>query len=141
MLSSSARSCTKTLPLKLKKALEICVKVVNTIRGRALNHRLQLFCKELGKEQTVLLYYTEVRWLSRGRVLSRLFELRDEIKEFLCKMGNEMAKYFEDSEFIQNLAYLADVFTALNEINRSLQGQGISVIHACEKLSAFKEKL
>ena len=39
----------KTSPLKLKKALEICVKVVNTIRGRALNHRLfQLFCKELG---------------------------------------------------------------------------------------------
>ena len=44
----------KTLPLKLKKALEIRIKVVNTIRGRALNHRLfQLFCKELGKEQTV----------------------------------------------------------------------------------------
>ena len=123
----------KTLPLKLKKALEICVKVVNTIRGRALNHRLfQLFCKELGIEQTVLLYYTEVRWLSRGRVLSRLFELRDEIKEFLCKMVNEMAEYFEDPEFIQNLAYLADVFTALNELNRSLQGQGISVIHACD---------
>ena len=52
-----------------------------------------------------------------------------------------MAKYFETIEFIQNLAYLADVFTALNELNRSLQGQGISVIHACEKLSAFKEKL
>ena len=56
-------------------------------------------------------------------------------------MGNEMAEYFEDPEFIQNLAYLGDVFTALNEFNRSLQGQGISVIHACEKLSAFKEKL
>ena len=132
----------KTLPLKLKKALQICVKVVNTIRGRALNHRLfRLFCEELGKEHTVLLYHTEVRWLSRGRVLSRLFELRDEIKEFLCTMGNEMAEYFETTEFIQNLAYLADVFTALNELNRSLQGQGISVIHACDKLSAFKEKL
>ena len=129
----------KTLPLKLKKALQICVKVVNTIRGRALNHRL--FCKELGKEHTMLLYYTKVRWLSRGRVLSRLFELRDEIKEFLCKVGNEMAEYFETTKFIQNLAYLADVFTALNELNRSLQGQGIGVIHACEKLSAFKEKL
>ena len=56
-------------------------------------------------------------------------------------MGNKMAEYFEDPEFIQNLAYLADVFTTLNELNRSLQGQGISVIHACEKLSAFKEKL
>ena len=132
----------KTLPLKLKKALETCVKVVNTICGRALNHRLfQLFCKELGKEQTVLLYYTEVRWVAHGCVLSHLFELRDKIKEFLCKMRNEMAEYFEDPEFIQNLAYLADVFTALNELNRSLQGQGIKVIHACEKLSAFKEKL
>ena len=56
-------------------------------------------------------------------------------------MGNEMAEYFEDPEFIQNLTYLANVFTALNELNRSLQGQGISVIHACEKLSAFKKKL
>ena len=28
----------KTLPLKVKKALQICVKVVNTIRGGALNH-------------------------------------------------------------------------------------------------------
>ena len=126
----------KTLPLKLKKALQICVKVVNTIRGRALNHRsFRLFCEELGKE------HTEVRWLSCGRVLSRLFELRDEIKEFLCKVGNEMAEYFETTKFIQNLAYLAEMFTALNELNRSLQGQGISVIHACEKLSAFKEKL
>ena len=95
----------KTLPLKLKKALQICVKVVNTIRGRALNHRLfRLFCEELGKEHTVLLYHTEVRWLSRGRVLSRLFELRDEIKEFLCKVGNEMAEYFETTRFIQNFA-------------------------------------
>ena len=49
----------KTLPLKLKKALQICVKVVKTIRGRALNHRLfRLFCEELGKEHTVLLYHT-----------------------------------------------------------------------------------
>ena len=38
-------------------------------------------------------------------------------------MGNEMAKYFETTEFIQNLAYLADVFIGLNELNRSLQGK------------------
>jgi len=65
----------KTLPPDLRKILEISVKVVNMIRSRALNHRLfQSFCEEVGKEHTVLLYHTEVRWLSCGRVLSRLFE-------------------------------------------------------------------
>ena len=70
----------KTLRPDLRKTLEISVKVVNMIRGRALNHQqFQSFCEEVGKEHTVLLYHTEVRWLSRGRVLSRLFEMRDEI--------------------------------------------------------------
>ena len=62
------------------------MKVVNMIRFRALNHRLfQSFCEEVGKEQTVLLYHTEGRWLPRVRVLSRLFELRNEIQQFLRK--------------------------------------------------------
>ena len=132
----------KTLPPDLRKILEISVKVVNMIRSRALNHRLfQSFCEEVGKEHTVLLYHTEVRWLSRGRVLSRLFELRDEIQQFLREAGHELAEYFDDPEFVQALAYLADVFTALNELNHSLKGRGISILDACEKLSAFKEKL
>jgi len=117
----------KTLPPDLRKILEISVKVVNMIRGRALNHRLfQSFCEEVGKEHTVLLYHTEVRWLSRGRVLSRLFELRDEIQQFLREAGHELAEYFDDPEFVQALAYLADVFTALNELNRSLQGRELA---------------
>ena len=96
------------------------MKVVNMIRGRALNHRLfRSFCEEVGKEHTMLLYHTEVRWLSRGCVLSRLFELRDEIQQFLPEAGHELAEYFDDPEFVQALAYLADVFTALNELNRS----------------------
>ncbi|XP_076315070.1 protein FAM200C-like [Tachypleus tridentatus] len=52
----------KTLPPDLKKTLDICVKVVNFIRSRALNHRLfQSLCEEMGQEHTVLLYHTEVR--------------------------------------------------------------------------------
>ena len=118
------------------------MKVVNMIRGRALNHRLfRSFCEEVGKEHTMLLYHTEVRWLSRGCVLSRLFELRDEIQQFLREAGHELAEYFDDPEFVQALAYLADAFTALNELNRSLQGRGISILDACEKLSAFRENL
>ena len=118
------------------------MEVLNTIRSPALNHRLfQSFCEEVGKKHTVLLYCTEVKRLSRGRVLSRLFELQDEIQQFLREAGHELAGYFDKPEFIQVLAYLVDIFTALNQLNRSLQGREISILVACEKLSAFKEKL
>ena len=57
----------KSLPKKLKNVLSIAVSAVNYIRGNALNHRLvKAFCNEVGAKHRVLLYYTEVRWLSRG---------------------------------------------------------------------------
>ncbi|XP_076373033.1 protein FAM200C-like [Tachypleus tridentatus] len=65
------------------------IKVVNFIRSRALNHRLfQSLCEEMGQEHTVLLYHTEVRWLSRV-VLFRVFELRGEIHQFLRERNLE----------------------------------------------------
>ena len=44
----------------------------------------------------------------------------------------------ESNEFIQRVAYIADVMYHLNELNLSLQGQQTNVITACEKLKAFK---
>ena len=79
--------------------------------------------------------------MSRGRALSRQFKLRDEIQLFFDEAEHELAGYFDELDFMQAIAYLADVVTALNELNRSLQGRGISILVACEKLSAFKEKL
>ncbi|XP_076352725.1 protein FAM200C-like [Tachypleus tridentatus] len=103
----------KDIAPDLKKTLDICVKVVNFIRSRALNHRLfQSLCEEMGQEHTVLLYHTEVRWLSRGPVLFRVFELRGEIHQFL----------------------------PLNELNLSLQRRGLNIVTASAKLAAFKEK-
>ncbi|XP_076352731.1 protein FAM200C-like [Tachypleus tridentatus] len=105
--STDQRHC----PPDLKKTLDICVKVVNFIRSRALNHRLfQSLCEEMGQEHTVLLYHNEVRWLSRGPVLFRVFELRGEIHQFLRERVQELAIYFKEPSFAQMLAYLADVF-------------------------------
>ena len=50
-----------------------------------------------------------------------------------------MARNFYKPEFFQTLAYLANVFTALNELNFSLRKRGISILIACEKLSANKK--
>ena len=53
----------KTLPTCLKDTLNSCVKIVNYIRGRALNHRLFLsLCQDVYQNDNhVLLYHTEVR--------------------------------------------------------------------------------
>ena len=67
----------KSLLLTLKEILSYCVKMVNFIRSRSINDRLfKALCRELGSDHEVLLYHSEVRWLSRGEILKRLQELQ-----------------------------------------------------------------
>ncbi|XP_037801371.1 protein FAM200B-like [Penaeus monodon] len=71
------------------------VKVINTIKGSALNSRLfELLCLEMGADHSHLLYHTEVRWLSRGRILTRVYELRMEIHIFLLEKKSTAPPFF-----------------------------------------------
>ncbi|XP_072400241.1 zinc finger BED domain-containing protein 5-like [Diabrotica undecimpunctata] len=73
----------KTFPEPLQKILNEVVQIVNYIKTRPLQSRLfSLVCKEIGSEHEHLIHM-EVRWLSRGRILTRFFELRDEVCVFL----------------------------------------------------------
>ena len=132
-----------TLPLELKSVLDSVVKAVNFIRGRAVNSRLfKAFCDDLGKEHQYLLFHTQVQWLSRGKVLSRVAELVKEVAVFLREHGSvELATLFDDNRFQLKVFYLADIFSLLNELSYSLQGKNKSQIEAAEKVSAFKKKL
>ena len=50
---------------------------VNFIRSHALNHRqFKTVLDEFNAEYSDICFYTEVRWLSRGKVLERIFESR-----------------------------------------------------------------
>jgi len=132
----------KTLPQTLKDVMSTSVQVVNFIRARATNHRLfKELCKEIGSDHEVLLYHTEVRWLSRGQVFSRLMALQVEVAMFLQEKGSDLARKFDDPEFILALAYLADIFSHLNNLNSSIQGPSRTIIDAGEKLNSFLEKL
>ena len=132
----------KTLPPHLKDVLSVCVQVVNFIRGRPLNHRMfKLFCEEMGSEHVVLLFHTEVRWLSRGEILNRIAELHAEIALFLREHQNKFAENFEDDVFILSLSYLADIFSHLNDLNFTMQGAGVNGLLCAEKAEAFKMKV
>ena len=89
----------KTLPLKLKSALDSIVKAVNFIRGRTVNSRLfKAFCDDFGKEHQYLLFHTAVRWLSRQKVLSRVAELVAEVAVFFREHGSvELATLLDDN--------------------------------------------
>ncbi|GBP96598.1 Protein ZBED8 [Eumeta japonica] len=129
---------SRTMPTFLKEVMSTCVKIINFIRARALNHRLfKKLCQEMGSEHEVLLYYTEVRWLSRGQVLKRLFELREEVLLFLKTKKIHCMNILKE-DFVEGLAYLADIFTHLNEINLSLQGPAVTIVDASERLKGFR---
>ena len=76
----------KTHPLELKSVLDSVVKAVNFIRGRVINFQLfKVFCDNLVQEHQYLLFHTEVWWLLRGKVLSRVAEFNTEVAVFLCE--------------------------------------------------------
>lgn len=117
------------------------VKVVNFIKANALNSRLfSVLCEEVGADHTSLLLHTEIRWLSRGRVLVRLLELKTEVEIFLNDKKSNLAIYFGDKNWIAKLSYLADIFSILNQLNLSMQGNQHNIFSMRDKIEAMKVK-
>ena len=99
------------------------MKIVNFIKSRALNSRLfTVLCEEMGSIHTHLLLHTAVRWLSRGKVFVRIFEMRQEVHIFLDSQKHEYSENFVDFDWLSKLAYLADIFSHINDLNLMMQG-------------------
>ncbi|GFS96884.1 zinc finger BED domain-containing protein 5 [Nephila pilipes] len=76
----------KKMSEELKKVLNDCVGGINFIKSRLLNSRLfNLLRGSMGSLHKTLLFHTDVRWLSHGKVLTRFCELKDEIIIFFSK--------------------------------------------------------
>ena len=79
----------KKMSPELHKVLSDVIKIINDIGHKALNSRIfETLCKEMGSQYTHLLLHAEVRWLSRGKIVTRLFVLREEIKLFFQQENN-----------------------------------------------------
>ncbi|KAL6480985.1 hypothetical protein MHYP_G00090650 [Metynnis hypsauchen] len=127
--------------LKMDHVMTTVTKVVNFIRAKGLNHRqFQSFLKECGSEYADVPYHTEVRWLSRGKVLSSCFELGMELCQFLESKGKDTAA-LRDQKFLCELAFLCDISSHLDALNLQLQGRGCIITDMYAAVRAFKTKL
>lgn len=134
---------SKTLPECLNDTLQMAIKVVNVIKSSALNTRLfKKLCTEMDSDHEALLFHTEVRWLSKGNMLGRLYELRAEVEIFLIdKKMNDLLKQFTNPACQMILAYLVDIFTHLNKLNMQLQGSGNKQLENVANIFIFEDKL
>ncbi|XP_072377896.1 protein FAM200A-like [Diabrotica undecimpunctata] len=117
MIHREALASKKMSPV-LNIVLTTVVTVVNYIKMRPLKTRIfSAPCKGMGALHSALLFYCEARWLSRGKFLKRVFELRHELAIFLEEENRPEAEMFRHSLFLMKLSYLVDIFEELNILN------------------------
>ncbi|XP_003376634.1 zinc finger protein [Trichinella spiralis] len=137
--------CTDGAPAMLgsREDLNFAAEVVNYVKSSALNTRLfASLCESLNADHMALLYHTEVRWLSKGNMLGRIYELREAVAEFLEQRGRRtMCRAFKSEHFQLSLAYLADIFEALNLLDLKLQGANANVMAHYDIVQSFIAKI
>ncbi|KAM9058441.1 general transcription factor II-I repeat domain-containing protein 2 isoform 2-T2 [Megaptera novaeangliae] len=127
--------------LKMDHIMSVVVNAVNWICSRGLNHsEFTTLLYELDSQYGSLLYYTEIKWLSRGLVLKRFFESLEEIDSFMSSRGKPLPQ-LSSQDWIKDLAFLVDMTMHLNTLNISLQGHSQIVTQMYDLIRAFLAKL
>lgn len=127
--------------LAWKEIMDIVISTVNCIRKNGLTHRqFQQFLSEMEADHGDVLYYSEVRWLSRGAVLKRFFDLRKEINTFMNEKG-KLVPELTDPQWLINLGFLTDLTYELNGLNVRLQGKNKLISDMHTDVKAFQTKI
>uniref|UniRef100_UPI003AACC576 general transcription factor II-I repeat domain-containing protein 2B-like n=1 Tax=Centroberyx gerrardi TaxID=166262 RepID=UPI003AACC576 len=127
--------------LKINHVIDVVTKIVNFIRSRALNHRqFVALLEEHETEHSDIGYHTAVRWLSLGKVLKRVWDLKAEIREFCEKKGKDIPE-LSDEDRVADFAFAVDVTALMNELNTKLQGKGLFVHEMHSLVKAFMRKM
>ena len=122
MIHQFALSC-KILPAEFFDILSLVIKMVNNVKGSALNSQLfKILCEDLGADHSVLLFHSNVHWLYRGNVPKCVYELHKELLGFFQQSNKceTLVTSLRDDFFILILAYLVDIFDAQNMLNKNL---------------------
>lgn len=124
----------------MNHVMKVVIKIVNYIRSHALQHgQFKEFLSELSSEYGDIVYFTNVRWLSRGKCLKGFFNLREEIDMFMNEK-QESVPELSDDDWLLDLCFLVDITEKLNQLNKDLQGQDNLIIDACNFINSNNNK-
>lgn len=116
-------------------------KIVTTILKKPKSNRaFHELVREMG-DDVQLVYHSEVRWLSRGRVIERVWKLRQNFVVWFNGREEDRANTLQNLFWLARLDYLVNIFGMLNMLNNTLQGCGIDIFEATSKITSFKQKL
>ncbi|GFS47698.1 zinc finger BED domain-containing protein 5 [Trichonephila inaurata madagascariensis] len=134
---------TKRISVTLKSVLDEAVQIIHFIKGKHYNHVFSKSCEEIWVvfTHTTLLLHVEVRWISPGIMLVRIFELPKELIAYFIGHTFELSDRLNNMAWLSTLAYLADIFGKLNELCLALQGKQVNTLQTKDKLVAFSRKI
>jgi hypothetical protein len=127
--------------LNMSHVMTVVVKVINSIKNSSLKHRqFQEYLSELECEYGDLIYYTKIRWLSRGNCLLRFWKLREEMEIFMNNNGHNIRE-LSDDQWLLDLCFLTDITMKLNELNQKLQDKNKLITDCYQDIKSFVTKL
>ncbi|KAG8451802.1 hypothetical protein GDO86_003847 [Hymenochirus boettgeri] len=124
--------------LNMNDVIKTVIKIAHSLQRRLFRELIE----ELELQHGELPFHTEVRWLSKGKVLYRFNQLLPAILTFLKERNEEtFVGILEDSNWLQDFAFLVDITEKLNDLNLKLQGKDKHILEMISEVKAFSEKL
>ena len=116
------------------------MKYINEIKVHSLNDRLfRALCHDNEEDFERLLLHTAVQWFSKGDCMTRLYSFDDSMIEFLFGVDCQLDEAVKPLK--NDITYLADIFTFMNEVNRKFQGEITTLIRCKSVITSFISKL
>ncbi|XP_013908076.1 PREDICTED: general transcription factor II-I repeat domain-containing protein 2-like [Thamnophis sirtalis] len=127
--------------LKMEHIMGTVTQTINFIRANGLNHhQFKSFLEEMHSELGDLPYHAAARGISQEKVLSRFFELRLDICQFVESKGKD-STVLRDEKWLCELAFLCDVTKHLAALKLQLQGRDFAITDMYDAVKSFQVKL
>ncbi|XP_067947200.1 zinc finger BED domain-containing protein 5-like [Watersipora subatra] len=123
------------------------MKLINLVRSKSSlrHHQLRKFLQKSDSQYDELLVHNNVRWLSKGRALQRVWTVRQHIEQFLSDIGGDAVERFleilRSDHSLRDMTFLTYILAHPNDVNLKLQNEGHNVVELWQAVTSIKDKL